>query len=483
VVIESVDVSIATERARHANAGNDALGSGLARCQDAALAIWQEEYQKQENARAMITAPTDGKVSFGSRILCERCFTPHVGPCTIKCHKCGKVILGTDAQGRLRKRNLEKFVAEHMRLRRLNHKGQIDPVKIRASYEVELADGRVVSTNTVLKGCTLNLANHIFEIDLMPIELGTFDVIIIMDWLVKHDAIIVCGEKVVRILYGNKMLIVESDKGVSRLKVISCIKTCKYVERGCHLFLAHVTEKKSKEKQLKDVHVIHNFPKVFPKEFPRLPSLRQVEFQIDLVPGAAPVARAPYRLAPSEMREFGVHVDPVKIEAIKNWATTTMTTEVRQFLRLSGYYRRFFEDHKSLQYILNQKELNLRQRRWIELFNDYDCEILYHPVKANVVADALKAGRMEKLTQLYLKEVVCRHGVPISIISDRDSYFTSRFWRSLQKALGTNLDMSTAYHPQTDGQSKKTIQMLEDMLHACVIDFGSSWDRHLPSEI
>ncbi|GKC39553.1 reverse transcriptase domain-containing protein, partial [Tanacetum coccineum] len=77
----------------------------------------------------------------------------------------------------------------------------IDPVKIGASYEVELADGRVVSTNTVLKGCTSNLVNHIVEIDLMPIELGTFDVIVSMDWPVKHDAIIVCGEKVVRIPY------------------------------------------------------------------------------------------------------------------------------------------------------------------------------------------------------------------------------------------------------------------------------------------
>ncbi|GJY22335.1 putative reverse transcriptase domain-containing protein [Tanacetum coccineum] len=91
-----------------------------------------------------------------------------------------------------------------------------------------------------------------------------------------------------------------------------------------------------------------------------------------------------------------------------------------------------------------------------------------------------KTDSMEKLTQLYLKEVVCRHGVPISIISDRDSHFTSRFWRSLQKALGINLDMSTAYHPQTDGQSERTIQTLEDMLRACVINFGSSWDRHLP---
>ncbi|GJZ93900.1 putative reverse transcriptase domain-containing protein [Tanacetum coccineum] len=91
-----------------------------------------------------------------------------------------------------------------------------------------------------------------------------------------------------------------------------------------------------------------------------------------------------------------------------------------------------------------------------------------------------KMDSMEKLTRLYLKEIVCRHGVPVLIISDRDSHFTSRFWRSLQEALGTNLDMSTAYPPQTDGQSERTTQMLENMLHACVIDFGSSWDRHLP---
>ncbi|GJT95157.1 putative reverse transcriptase domain-containing protein [Tanacetum coccineum] len=91
-----------------------------------------------------------------------------------------------------------------------------------------------------------------------------------------------------------------------------------------------------------------------------------------------------------------------------------------------------------------------------------------------------ETDQMEKLAKLYLKEVVSRHGVPVSIISDRDSRFTLRFWQSLQKALGTQLDMSTAYHPQTDGQSERTIQTLEDMLRACVIDFGNGWDRHLP---
>ncbi|GKD33699.1 putative reverse transcriptase domain-containing protein, partial [Tanacetum coccineum] len=313
----------------------------------------------------------------------------------------------------------------------------------------------------------------------------------------------------------------------------------------------------------------------------------------------------------------GIHVDPAKIEAIKDWASPKTPTEIHQFLGLAGYYRRFIEgfskiarpmtkltqksvkfewgekaeaafqllnqklcsapilalpegsenfvvycdashkglgavlmqrenviayaswqlkrhylygtkcvmftDHKSLQHILDQKELNMRQRRWLELLSDYDCEIRYHPGKANVVADALSRKErsryefepcwipclgdlralimheshkskysihhgsdkmyqdlkklywwpnmkaeivcylyptmemreddtLEKLTRQYLKEVVSKHGVPVSIISDRDGKFTSHFWKSLHKALGTRLDMSTAYHPETDGQ-------------------------------
>ncbi|GKE61620.1 putative reverse transcriptase domain-containing protein [Tanacetum coccineum] len=91
-----------------------------------------------------------------------------------------------------------------------------------------------------------------------------------------------------------------------------------------------------------------------------------------------------------------------------------------------------------------------------------------------------ETDHMEKLVRMYLKEVVTRHGIPILIICDRDGRFASNFWRSLQKALGTRLDMSTAYHPETDRQSERTIQTLEDMLHACVIDFGNCWVKHLP---
>nr|GFA28064.1 putative reverse transcriptase domain-containing protein [Tanacetum cinerariifolium] len=88
--------------------------------------------------------------------------------------------------------------------------------------------------------------------------------------------------------------------------------------------------------------------------------------------------------------------------------------------------------------------------------------------------------KTEKLARIYINEIVARHGVPVSIISDRDGRFASHLWQALQKALGTKLNMSTAYHPETDGQSKRTIQTLKDMLRACVMDFGGSWDTYLP---
>ncbi|GJS84424.1 putative reverse transcriptase domain-containing protein [Tanacetum coccineum] len=361
------------------------------------------------------------------------------------------------------------------------------------------------------------------------------------------------------------------------------------------VFLAHVTTKetedKSEKKLLEDVPIVRDFPEVFPEDLPGLPPTRQVEFQIDLVPGAAPVARTPYRLAPSEMKELseqlqelsykglirpssspwgapvlfvkkkdgsfrmlspasstgrgyskngnqnsvwplrvpsyaiwldertgdihgphepcvqflgnmidskGIHVDPAKIKSIKDWVSPKSLTEIRQFLGLAGYYRRFIEgfskiaksmtkltqkkeakifiaycdasikglgvvlmqrekviayasrqlkiheknytthdlelgavvfalkiwrhylygtkctvfaDHKSLQHILNQKELNMRQRRWLELLSDYDCEIRYHPGKVNVVADAL--SRKERIKPLRVRALVMTIGLDL----------------------------------------------------------------------
>ncbi|KAI3776282.1 hypothetical protein L1987_46057 [Smallanthus sonchifolius] len=763
--------------------------------------------------------------------------------------------------------------------------------QLEKTFTVEIANGDSLTIESIIYDCSLELNDHSFPINLVPMPLGSFDIII-------------------------------------------------------------------------DIPIIRDFPEVFPKDLSGLPPVRQVEFRIDLIPGANPVARAPYRLAPSEMQELasqlqelpdkgfirpshspwgapvlfvkkkdgsfrmcidyrelnkltikncypfpriddlfdqlqgstcfskidlrsgyhqlrvqeddipktafrtwyghyefmvmpfgltnapavfmdlmnrvckpyldkfmivfiddiliysktkadheqhlrlvldllrkeqlyakfskcefwlkevqflghivndkGIHVDPAKIETVKNWNAPKTPTEVRSFLGLAGYYRHFisnfskiavplttlthkgkayewgpnqeeafqtlkqklcnapiltlpdgnddlvvycdasnqglgcvlmqrgkviayasrqlkvheknytthdlelgavvfalkiwrhylygtkcvvFTNHKSLQHIFNQKELNMRQRRWVELLNDYECEIRYHPGKANVVADALSRKdhvmlhcariqtdiqtrileaqhvsvtegnmyeemscgvellleskpngllyylnriwvpdhddlraflmneahktrysihpgadkmypdlrqlywwpgikkdialyvakcltcskvkaehqrpsglleqpeipvwkweniamdfitklprtssgydsiwviidrltksahflpiredfKVEKLARIYIDEIVSRHGVPVNIISDRDARFTSRFWQSLQKALGTRLDLSTAYHPQTDGQTERTIQTLEDMLRACVIDFGGNWDSH-----
>nr|GEV94451.1 putative reverse transcriptase domain-containing protein [Tanacetum cinerariifolium] len=138
------------------------------------------------------------------------------------------------------------------------------------------------------------------------LELGSFDAIIGMDWLAKYQAIIMCAEKIIRIPWGNETLIIHGDGSnrgnATRLSIISCTKTEKYVKKGFPIFLAHITTKevedKSKEKRLEDVPAVRDFPEVFPEDLPSLPPIRPVEFQIDLVPGAA------YRLAPSEMKEL-----------------------------------------------------------------------------------------------------------------------------------------------------------------------------------
>ncbi|GJW99613.1 reverse transcriptase domain-containing protein [Tanacetum coccineum] len=153
---------------------------------------------------------------------------------------------------------------------------QTPNVVIDTFYNIKMANENLVSANTVIQGATLTLLNQPFEIDLMPIKLGSFNIVIGMDWLSKYHARIIYDEKVVHIPIDGETLII----------------------------LAQVMEKKSDEKRLEDIPVVREFPKVFPEDLPGLPPVRQVEFQIDLILGAAPVARAPYRLAPSEMQEL-----------------------------------------------------------------------------------------------------------------------------------------------------------------------------------
>ncbi|GJQ98899.1 putative reverse transcriptase domain-containing protein [Tanacetum coccineum] len=290
----------------------------------------------------------------------------------------------------------------------------------------------------------------------------------------------------------------------------------------CPIFLAHVstkeTEDKSEKKQLEDVPIVRDYPEVFPEDLSGLPPTRKVEFQIDLIPGFIRPSSLPWGALVLFVKKrdglFRMCIDYQELNKLtvknryplpriddlfdqlqgssvyskidlrpglgdmfmqrekviayalcqlkfheKNYTTHDLELGAVVFaLKIWRHYMHgtkytMFTDHKSLQHILNRKELSMRQRRW-------------------------ETDPMENLARMYLKEVVTRYGIPVSIICDRDPRFGSNFWRSLQKALGTNLDMSTAYHPQTDGQSERTIQTLEDMLRACVIDFGKVWDNH-----
>ncbi|GJY86455.1 putative reverse transcriptase domain-containing protein [Tanacetum coccineum] len=149
----------------------------------------------------------------------------------------------------------------------------IAPTPLENSYDVELADGKTVGIDTIMRGCTLNFLNHPFNIDLMPVELGSFDVIIGMDWLRRCHAVIVCDEKLVRVPYGNETLTFRgnesSDGRESRLTIISCSKAQEYMAKGCQIFLAQISAKKEEDKsegkQLKDVRIVRDFPKVLPR--------------------------------------------------------------------------------------------------------------------------------------------------------------------------------------------------------------------------
>ncbi|GJS80437.1 putative reverse transcriptase domain-containing protein [Tanacetum coccineum] len=245
----------------------------------------QQQNRRQEAGRAYAVTPSENGGPFVVRNcqnvknlpLRSRASHSHY-PVTVVCHACGE----------------KGHYTNQCRKTNINAQGRAYMLKDRNAQQ----DPNVVT------GCTLTLLNQPFEIDLMPIKLGSFNVVIGLDWLSKYHAKIHCDEKVVHIPINGETLIIRGDRSKTRLNLISCIKTERYISRGCQVFMIQVMEKKSDEKKLEDIPIVKEFLDVFPEDLPGLPPVRQVEFQIDLIPGAAPIAQTPYRLAPSEMQEL-----------------------------------------------------------------------------------------------------------------------------------------------------------------------------------
>nr|GFA88196.1 putative reverse transcriptase domain-containing protein [Tanacetum cinerariifolium] len=298
-------------------------------------------------------------------------------------------------------------------------------------YDVELADGRIIGFNTILRSCTLNLLNHPFNIDLMPVELGSFDAIISMDWLAKYQPIIVCAKKIVRVPWENETLIIHGDGSnrgnatrlsiisctktennqgnATRLSIISCSKTEKYVKKGFPIFLAHITTKevedKSKEKRLEDVLIVRDFPEVFPKDLSGLPPIRPVEFQIDLVP-VAPVARAPYRLAPSEMKELAEQLKELSDKGFIRPNSSPWGAPVMFIKKKDGSFRMCI-DYRELnkltvknRYPLPRIDDLFDQLQWSSVYSKIDLRSGYHQLKVREedilkIASRTRYGRYE----------------------------------------------------------------------------------------
>nr|GEV45613.1 putative reverse transcriptase domain-containing protein [Tanacetum cinerariifolium] len=315
-----------------------------------------QQNRRQDTTRAYVAAPAEGKAYAGTLPKCNRCNLHYNGHCPPKCRRCQKLghlrhmcpkgrnqqNEGAPARAYVVVENPQQnsnvvtgtFLLNDHYASVLFDSGaersfvsieftpfiNISLVALNTSYDVELADGKIVSTNTILRGCTLALFSHMFKIDLLPTRLGSFDVIIRMDWLSYHRAIIVCYEKIVRIpLLNGEILEIHGERPEKDPKSLSCIK--------------------ADEIRLDDIRTVHDFPEVFLDDLTGLPSVREIEFHIDLVSGVLPVVKSPYHLAPSEIQELSNQLKEVQEKGFIRPSYSPWGTPVLFFKKKDGALR------------------------------------------------------------------------------------------------------------------------------------------------
>nr|GEY61150.1 hypothetical protein [Tanacetum cinerariifolium] len=517
------------------------------------------------------------------------------------------------------------------------------------SYDVKLADEKIVGVDISMRGCTLNFLNHPFNIDLILVELGSFDVIIDIDWLRRCHAVIVCDEKLVRVPYGNETLIFRarapyrldpskmkelsekvqelSDKGFRRPSSSPWGAMVLFVKKNDGSFRMCIDYRELNKLTVKNRYPLPRIDDLFDQlqgssiyskidlrsdkfvivfiddiliysknekeheehlkailELLKNEKLKKIKFDwgekeenaFQLI--KQKLCSAPILGLPEGSEDLVVYCDALhkglsdvlmqreKIEALKlenlenedvggmirkyipkeklePCADGTLCLNGRSLLPCYGYLRsvimhesykskysihlgsdKMYQDMKKLYWWPNMKaniatyvskclpcakvkakhqnplgllvQLTIPEWKWDNITMDFITKlpkssqgfdtiwvIVDRLIKSAYFFPVRENDPLDKLARLYLNRIVTRHGIPVSIIYDRDGRFTSNFWKSFQKALGTDLSMITAYHLETDGQSERTIKTLKDMLRACVIDFGKGWQKPMEFEV
>ncbi|GJZ87412.1 putative reverse transcriptase domain-containing protein [Tanacetum coccineum] len=351
-------------------------------------------------------------------------------------------------------------------------------------YSVELADGKSLTTNTILRGCTLNLQNHLFKIDLLPIELGSFG---------RHvgnglDGRCIAGKKMKELGRATERI---SDKRFYKDQVPLLMGSTNLIvkKKGLNLFRMCIDYRELNKLTVKNRYPLPRIDDLFDQlqgssiysKIDLRSGYHQLRVREEDIPKTA--FRTRYGHYEFQVMPFGLTNAPALIEFLKAktvlaYKSLNLKAEIATYVSKCLTCAKVKAKHQRPSRLLVQ--LNTPEWKWEKITMDFITKLPKTAAGFDsiwVIVDRLtkfahflpmkETESTEKLTRLYMKEIVARHGIPVSIISDRDSHFTSRVWQSLHKALGTQLNLSTAYHQQTDAQSERTIQTLEDMLRAC----------------